>query len=292
MTQGDGPVVLLLHGFPENWRSWRHQLPALAAAGFRAVAVDLRGYNLTERPAGVEAYRLSRLCEDVQGLIAALGGGPAHLVGHDWGGAIAWTYAARRPADLLSLTILNAPHPRIFRRNLFRNFRQMRRSRYMFYFQIPWLPERLILANAKQNFDKVFRGWGRRKELFTDEVIAGFREPMTEPGALTAALNYYRAMFRSPRLYRQAGTFPKIAVPTLVIWGDDDRALGLELCDGLADEMAAPFEIRHLANCSHWVQQERPEEVNEFLIEHLRRHIRQPAVDRDAASRSNGSVSG
>jgi pimeloyl-ACP methyl ester carboxylesterase len=271
-TQGSGPVALLLHGFPENWRSWRHQLPALAAAGFRAAAPDLRGYNLTDRPARVVDYRMHRLAGDVQGLIAALGGGPVHLIAHDWGGAIAWFYAARRPQDLLSLTILNAPHPKIFRRHLFGNLRQLRRSWYMFYFQLPWLPERHILRDAKNQFDRMFRGWAFRKEMFSDDVIAGFREPMLAPGALTAAINYYRASLRRLATSNEAAGFPKIKVPTQVIWAEKDRALGPELCDGLEQEIDAPFELRRIADCSHWVQQEQPEQVNEYMLEFLRKH--------------------
>ena len=272
VTAGSGPTVLLLHGFPESWYSWRYQIPALADAGYRAVAVDLRGYGGTDRPRGVKAYRVARLVEDVDGLIAALGGRPVHLVGHDWGGALAWVFAARRGERLASLTVLNAPHPKLFRRHLLHDRKQMRRSWYIAFFQIPWLPEFLIRLDAKRQFGKTFRGWARRKEMFPDEVIAAFREPMLRPGALTAAINYYRAIGRDPASLRDARDFPKLSVPTLLIWAMEDRALGPELIDGIEAEFRGPFELHRVPDCSHWVQQEQPERVNEILIDFLRRH--------------------
>ena len=271
VTAGAGPTVLLLHGFPENWYSWRHQLPALADAGFRAVAVDLRGYGRTDRPRGVSAYRIDRLVEDVDGLIAALRDRPVHLVAHDWGGAIAWVVAARRAERLASLTILNAPHPKAFYERLRHDPKQRRRSWYIAFFQIPWLPEFLIRLDADRQFKKVFRGMARRKEMFPDEVIAAFREPMLEPGALTAALNYYRALARHPRNLREARGFPALTLPTLVIWAMNDAALGPELVDGLEKEFRGPFELHRIPDSSHWVQQEQPERVNELLIDFLRR---------------------
>jgi pimeloyl-ACP methyl ester carboxylesterase len=273
VTMGDGPPVLLLHGFPENWYSWRHQLPALAAAGHRAVAVDLRGYGGTDRPRGVAAYHIDRLVADVDGLIDALGGplgGRVHLVGHDWGGALAWIYAARRGERLRTLTVMNAPHPRAFFRELRRNPKQRRRSWYFAFFQVPWLPEFLIRRGANTIFAKAFGGAARRKEMFPDEVIAAFRDPMMEPGALTAAINYYRALARDPRNLRDARNFPAIAVPTLLIWAMNDAALGPELADGLEPWFTGGLAIDRVPGCSHWVQQEEPERVNARLAGFLR----------------------
>ncbi|MDP8223115.1 MAG: alpha/beta fold hydrolase [Candidatus Lernaella stagnicola] len=272
VTEGAGPLALLLHGFPENWFSWRYQLRALARAGYRAVAVDMRGFNESEKPNGVAAYHADHLRRDVVGIIKALGGEPAHLIAHDWGGAVAWDVAAHHPDILRSLSILNAPHPRIFMRRLFRSPRQLRRSWYMFFFQIPWLPERLMRADIDTQFARAFRGWAIRKEMFPDEVIAAFAEPMKRPGALTAGLNYYRAAFRNFRSGRKAERSPNIAVPTQVIWGEDDRALGKELTEGMEHYVDAPYEIHFLPACSHWVQQEYPEETNALLIDFLTRN--------------------
>jgi pimeloyl-ACP methyl ester carboxylesterase len=270
VTMGAGPLVLLLHGFPENWYSWRHQLPALAAAGFRAVAVDLRGYGGTDRPRGVAAYHVDRLVADVDGLIDALGG-PVHLVGHDWGGAIAWIFASRRGERLRTLTVMNAPHPRAFFRELLHNPKQRRRSWYFALFQLPWLPEFLIRRGAASIFAKAFRGAALRKEMFPDEVVAAFRDPMMEKGALTAAINYYRALARDPKSVRDARNFPDIAVPTLLIWAMSDFSLGRELADGLEPWFRGRLTIDRVPDCSHWVQQEQPERVNERLIGFLRR---------------------
>ena len=271
VVKGNGPVVLLLHGFPENWYAWRHQINALSKAGFKAVAPDLRGYNKSQRPTNVSDYHIERLCEDVDGWIGLFGNNPVHLVAHDWGGAIAWYYAATRPEKLATLTILNAPHPKLFNQHLRKNPRQLLRSWYMLFFQIPWLPEALIRADLEGTFRRTFKGWAIKKEMFTDEVIEAFAQPMKTSGALTAGINYYRAIFRDTHSFKEAGKFPKIEVDTQVIWADSDRALGKELCDGLEDQMEGHFEIHHIPDCSHWVQQEQPEKVNEYLLDFLTR---------------------
>jgi len=271
VSQGEGPVVLMLHGFPENWYSWRHQLSALAQHGYKAVAMDMRGYNLTDRPTRVSDYRMPLLVADVEGLISALGCEKVHLVGHDWGGVVAWTFGARHPERLLSLTILNSPHPKAFAWHLKHNFRQLRRSWYMFFFQIPILPELLIRLAADQTFVRTFRGWAIHKEMFSDDVIDFFKKPMLQPGALTAGINYYRAMLRNVKTLNEAQQFPKISVPTQVIWGENDRALGKELCDGLEDYFENHFELHFIPNCSHWVQQEEPDKVNELLVDFFKR---------------------
>ena len=271
VTRGEGPPVLLVHGFPENWFSWRYQIDPIADAGFRAVAVDLRGYGGTDRPAGVSSYGIDPLCADFDGLVDALGGEPLHLVAHDWGAAIAWVFAGRHPDRLASLTILNGPHPKLFAHHLTRNLRQLRRSWYLFFYQLPWLPERMLSAGDGRAFWSVFRGWAHRKEMFPGKVVDRFRKPMLEPGALTAAVHYYRALFRNPRALAEARAFPRLSVPTSVFWAQDDRALGPELCDGLEGEFTGPYEYHPVEDCSHWVQQEQPELVNEYLVDFLRR---------------------
>jgi len=270
VEQGTGPIVVLLHGFPEFWYAWRHQLPALAAAGLRAVAPDLRGYNLSAKPRGVRAYRIEALLGDLAGLIARLGEGEkvprAHVVGHDWGGAFAWYAPLFCPERLLSLTLLNAPHPLAFRRELKTSAAQRRKSSYVFLFQLPWLPERRIRAGNFATLEKMLRRDPVRPGAFSDEDVRLYREALARPGALTAAVNYYRAAFRFP---------PKVAgrkwpddLETLVVWGERDRYLGPGLLDGL-DRWVPSLTIERIPDASHWVQADAPERVNELLIRFL-----------------------
>jgi pimeloyl-ACP methyl ester carboxylesterase len=252
---GHGPLVVLLHGFPEFWFSWRHQLATLSAAGFRAVAVDQRGYNLSDKPQGLGSYRIDRLAGDVARLIAGLGAErAAALVGHDWGGAIAWTLAMHYPDRLERLAILNAPHPGTFVKHL-ANPMQLRKSWYIFFFQLPWLPEAVLRAN---NFGAI------RRQLPEREYV----EALQRPGALTAALNYYRAMWRvGPAAWRSLRQ--RIDQPVLVIWGERDQFLRPALA--VPDPRLVPHaQVTRLAEAGHWVQLDRPERVNELLITFLR----------------------
>jgi pimeloyl-ACP methyl ester carboxylesterase len=257
----DGTPVVLLHGFPEFWYSWRHQLPALAAAGFRAIAPDLRGYNLSDKPKGLRNYTTEQLVGDVVGLIRACGHERAHVVGHDWGGALAYQFAARHPEMMRRLVIMNAPHPRLLLRRLRRSFTQLRRSWYMFFFQLPKLPERMILRD--DFMPRVLRGMATHKESFDDDVLARFTEAIRQPGAATATINYYRAAMRRP----SRGS-SMIDCPTLVLWGDRDHALGVELLEGL-DTFVPHLEVRHVPDASHWIQNDCPEIVNRELISFL-----------------------
>ncbi|MCB9477443.1 MAG: alpha/beta hydrolase [Deltaproteobacteria bacterium] len=272
VTAGEGPVVLMLHGFPENWFAWRYQIDAVAKAGFKAVAVDMRGYGQTERPRKVSDYHLDKLAADVDALVEAFGGEQIHLVAHDWGGGVAWHYAMHYEQRLASLCVMNCPHPKLFLQQLTSNGKQRRRSWYMAYFQIPWLPEATMKANLDVLFKKTFRGWAYRKEAFPDEVIARFRDPMKEPYAVSAGINYYRANLKNRKIFNDIRSYPHLKVPTLVIWAQKDRALGPELCDGLDQMMDGPYEYVPIPDCSHWVQQEQPEKVNEALIDFLNRH--------------------
>ncbi|MCE5319332.1 MAG: alpha/beta hydrolase [Parachlamydia sp.] len=264
VTEGKGPLVVLLHGFPEFWYAWRHQIPALAQH-FKVVAPDLRGYHETERPPHVEDYRLDIVAKDISGLIRALGNDKATVVGHDWGGAVAWKLAYDEPEILERLAILNSPHPAQFKKALKSNLKQMLKSWYIFFFQIPWLPERLFLMRPKAYLKSILKGL--HKETFSNEDIAQYLKPLLEPGAMTAALNYYRASFRkAPPSERKIS---KIATPTLMIWGEEDKALGKELTEGMEPLFSGPFQLRRLPQCSHWVQEEQPEEVNRLLMEFL-----------------------
>ncbi|HQR44579.1 MAG TPA: alpha/beta hydrolase [Thermoanaerobaculia bacterium] len=264
---GTGPLVLLLHGFPEFWYAWRHQLPALAAAGFRAVAPDLRGYNLSEKPPGIASYAVEKLAADVAALVTALGEESAFVVGHDWGGALAWYLPLLHPGRVRRLAILNAPHPAAFRRELKRSAAQRKRSSYILFFQLPWLPERAIRKDDFGQLAKMLRRDPVRAGAFSADDVARYQEALSRPGALTAALNWYRAALRHPpRLPRERRT---IDVPTLVVWGGKDRYLGPALAEGL-ERWVPDLVVERLPDASHWVPADAPERVNELLIRFFR----------------------
>lgn len=264
---GAGPAVILLHGFPEFWYSWRHQITALAEAGFSAAAPDLRGYNLSDKPSGLDAYRLEHLVSDVAAVAASTGQPRVHVVGHDWGGVIAWTFASRYPELVDRLVIMNAPHLGRFMELVGRP-PQIFRSWYVLLFQLPRLPERLLAA---RNYAAV-RSLLRRKPAvagtFSRDDVARYVEAIARPGALTAALNYYRAL-RLPHasaIARHART----EAETLVIWGDRDQALTTRLLEGI-ERYAPRLRIHRIPYASHWVQSEAAREVNEVLVEFLRK---------------------
>ena len=262
-----GPLVILLHGFPQFWYAWRRQIPALAKK-FRVVVPDLRGYGETDKPRGVSAYTLPTLSKDVAELIRAMGETKAHVVGHDWGGAIAWDLATRYPQVVDRLVVLNAPHPKPFLRHLLTNPRQIARSWYMFFFQLPWLPERKLLADGARAMRSVFRTHDGK--TFEADELREFRAAAQKPGAMTASLNYYRAAFRRPFAAGAIGAAQrKITSPTLLIWGEDDIALGKELTYGMEGLFAGPFRVEYIRQCSHWVMEERPEQVNKLLVSFL-----------------------
>jgi pimeloyl-ACP methyl ester carboxylesterase len=263
---GEGPLVVLLHGFPEFWYSWRFQIPAFAAAGFRVVAPDMRGYNLSDKPKGVEGYDLERLARDVERLIGALGEEHAVVVGHDWGGIVAWAVAMLHPERVGRLVILNVPHPERFSRGL-RTPRQLLKSSYAFFFQIPWLPERVLRAGDFAVVRSVFRNDPVRPGTFGEDDIDRYVEALSRPGALTAPINYYRALARrAPALARKLRR--RIEAPVLVIWGQRDLFLVPELAR--PDPALVPdVRVERLPDASHWVQQDRPERVNALLLEFL-----------------------
>jgi pimeloyl-ACP methyl ester carboxylesterase len=270
VTQGEGDLVVLIHGFPEFWYSWRHQIGFLARR-FKVVAPDMRGYGDSDKPAPVEAYGLGELTADVKGLIEAFGASKAHIVGHDWGGAVAWTFPMIYPDHTDKLVVMNAPHPAVFAANLMRNPRQLMRSWYMLYFQIPRLPEASIRAGGYYALKRTFLSWACDKEAFSDEDIRRLVEAAAKPGALTGGINYYRAMFRSLDLRHLPAELqvPRIKSPTLLIWAEEDRALGKELTYGMERLFDNSFSIKYLPGCSHWVQQEQPLLVNQYLDEFL-----------------------
>lgn len=269
VTAGEGPLVLLLHGFPQFWYAWRRQIPALARR-FKVVAPDLRGYGDSDKPPRVADYTTHVLAADVAALVGALGYPKAHVVGHDWGGGVAWTAAIEQPQVVDRLAILNCPHPAAFARALRSNPRQLLRSWYMFFFQLPAVPELAFQLGGTRLVERAFRGWSVRKDTFDDEDLRQYREAMRKPGALTAAINYYRAAFRDFGALRAlASAPPKIVSPTLLIWGEEDAALGKELTYGMDALFAGPFRIEYVPRCSHWVNEEQPELVNLWLEEFL-----------------------
>lgn len=260
----DGPLVLLLHGFPEFWYGWRHQLTPLAKAGYLVVAPDQRGYNLSDRPSRVAAYAPEVLAADVAGLISAYGREQANVVGHDWGGAIAWWLAAMQPQRVRTLAILNVPHPLVMHRHLRHNAKQRRRSWYIFFFQLPWLPEwRMRRDNWAIGRAALQRT--SRPGTFSDAELQAYCVAWSQPGAARGMINWYRAALRHGRL-QQA----RIASPVLLIWGARDRFLGQEMVEpslALCDD--ARLEL--LPEASHWVQHEEPGRVNALLLDFFRR---------------------
>jgi pimeloyl-ACP methyl ester carboxylesterase len=257
---------LLLHGFPECAHSYRYQIATLERLGYRVWVPNLRGYGKSDKPSGRRAYTMDRLEQDVTDLIDASGARSVLLIGHDWGGAVAWSYGMFGERPIERLVVMNSPHPSCFQRGL-KSTAQLRRSWYMFFFQLPWLPERYVRRNNYQMLEESLRGWAVHPEHFDDQELAVFRASAAQPGALTAMLNYYRAMPWSIPLLKKRGP-RKIKVPTLLIWGEQDRALGRELTEG-TERFVDDLTLRFIPDASHWVQQDTPEKVNALLEEWL-----------------------
>ena len=267
VTQGEGDLVVLLHGFPEFWYSWRYQIPALARQ-FKVVVPDLRGYNQSDKPDS--GYDLNTLATDIYSLIQNLGYQQAHIVGHDFGGAIAWRIAQQFPQVLDRLAILSAPHPGRFLNHLTQDLDQLRRSWYLFAFQVPGIPEWLIQQNLGEFVPRVFRDLAVRKGVFTSENTALYEAALRQPGAIRSALNYYRQLL-SPLAWLREGKTDRnlITAPTLVLWGDEDAVLSRRIAEDLRHAVTASFELKFLANCGHWIQQEAPQTVNRELLAFL-----------------------
>jgi pimeloyl-ACP methyl ester carboxylesterase len=263
MEAGEGPPVVLLHGFPDFWYSWRFQIPALAGAGFRVIAPDMRGYNLSSRPAGVSSYAASKLAADIRDLVVERGATRAFVAGHDWGAAVAWATAMRHPDAVERLAILNVPHPRRMLEALRRPSRQLLRSWYMFFFQLPWLPEQLVRADDWRALRRPFAD--ARPGAFTPADLERYREAWSHPGAVAAMLNYYRAAMRRPS--GSVGSLPPVQAPTMVIWGERDRHLGAELAEPHRRDVPHLERVVRLHDASHWVQHDEPDRVSELLTE-------------------------
>ena len=267
---GEGErLVVLLHGFPECWYSWRHQLKALGQR-FRVVAPDMRGYNLSDKPARVEDYRMKHLVDDVTGLIRHFGAREAAVVGHDWGGAVAWAVAQYYPDYVWKLASLQTPPSAVWGRNL--TLKQLLRSWYMFFFQIPSLPEWWMRRDDFARLGKMLRATSR-PGTFTDRDIEVLKAALREPGAVTGGMNYYRANLRAFFGHgfgeRKIRKHERVRVPTLYIYGERDFAITPETVAGVADYVDAPYTELRLGRSNHWVQQESPAEVNAALLNFL-----------------------
>ncbi|HLK36443.1 MAG TPA: alpha/beta hydrolase [Polyangiaceae bacterium] len=259
----DGPLVILLHGFPECGASWRLVLKALAHAGCRCVAPDLRGYGASDKPRGVAAYAVARLVEDVRGLVRAMGAARAHVAGHDWGGVVAWWVAMTAPDVLDRLVIVNAPHPAAYAAAL-RTWRQLRRALYVFFFQLPWIPEWSL---ARGDYAAV-RALFERDGIGDDEARSCV-DALRAPGARSAAVNYYRASMRGA-LTGTTPPFARVDRPTLVVWGERDRYLVPELADPPA-EWVSDARVVRLPDATHWAPIDAADRVSAEILRHLGR---------------------
>ena len=262
-------LVVLLHGFPELSHSWRHQLPALAAAGYHAVAPDLRGYGDSDAPPDVADYAFPKLVGDIVGLIGALGAERAHIVGHDWGGSIAWALAARAPHLVRSLTILNSPHP-VASAETRQIPEQQQKSWYMLLFQFVGVAEEWLSKDDFANlrsfvFDTAAPG------TFPPADQQVFCAALAREGRLTAALNYYRANIPPENWLKPPPDLPPIEVPTTILWGEADAYMSGVLLERSMQKVVGPLHVERLPGVSHWVQQEVPDRVNELLMAALQR---------------------
>ena len=256
-------LAICLHGFPEHSFSWRYQLPMLASLGYEAWAPNLRGYGKSSRPPRIEDYKLDNLMADVGGLIDAADKQEVVLIAHDWGAVIAWQFAIEKIRNLSHLIICNVPHPGPMTRLIRESWAQKKKSWYVFFFQIPRLPEWGLGRNGAQPVADAIKNSSMDKSRFPDEVLEVYRRNADQPGALTAMVNYYRALLRF-RKDTPVEQIPKIEVPTLVLWGEDDVALEKETTFG-TEEFVSDYRIRYLPRVSHWVQQEAPEACNAMI---------------------------
>ena len=265
-TAGNGEkLVLLLHGFPEFWYSWRHQIVNLSDE-YTVVAPDLRGYNLSDKPADVSDYTIEKLTDDVIGLTQYFGREKAAIVGHDWGAAIAWATALKYPESVWKLAAMQVPPAAVWKKN--QTFEQFLASWYMFFFQIPKLPEWVLSLNDYKILADSLRNSTAAKDVFTDEAMREYKENWRKPEMLESALNYYRANILK-RFFGKAKSDKKIKVPTLFIYGEKDTAILPETVVGVGEFVDAPFEEFKFPNAGHWIQQEEAETVTRILAEFL-----------------------
>lgn len=260
----DGPVVVLLHGFPEFWYGWQKQIEPLVAAGFRVIVPDQRGYNLSSKPGGIASYALPELVSDVIAIADQLSQKKIFLAGHDWGAAVAWSAALWHPQRIAKLAVLNCPHPSVMRKFLSTRIRQFLRSWYMLFFQLPWLPEAFL---SSFNYQFAVRALLRSSlaGTFSSEDIAQYRAAWSQPGALNGMINWYRALFRQRTKFADR----TVRVPTRILWGERDRFLLSEMAQESL-RYCADAELYTFANASHWLQHEEAASVSRHLIDFFR----------------------
>jgi pimeloyl-ACP methyl ester carboxylesterase len=258
----DDPLVVLLHGFPEFWYGWRRYIVPLVDAGYRVLVPDQRGYNRSDKPAGVYPYRITELSRDIVDLIATEGHDTAHVIGHDWGAAVGWDLALRYPDAVDRLGIINVPHPTVFQRTLTSNLTQLRKSWYMLLFQIPRLPEWYI---RRSDYDPLEAGLAEaRAGAFTETDFVQYRRAWAETGALTAMLNWYRALLR----HREDPPREQVQAPTLILWGENDQALVPEMAPKSL-EYCTEGNLERFPDATHWLPHENPDRVSSLLVDHL-----------------------
>ena len=263
----EGPLVILLHGFPEFSFGWRHQIGEFAEAGYRVWAPDQRGYNLSEKPRRIKDYRIDKLAADVVGLIDAAGCESAYIVGHDWGAAVAWHVAEKYPERVKKLVVMNVPHGRVMAEHLKHNPAQRKKSWYMFFFQIPWIPE-FLLSRKNWAFAVKMLQSTAHEGAFTEEDLDRYRKAWSQPRAFRSMINWYRAFLQKTPPSAVSSTAAKINVPTLLIWGKQDAALGSEMAQPSID-LCEEGELVFIEDATHWVQHDAPERVNALLRDFL-----------------------
>lgn len=260
----DGKPLFLLHGFPEFWGCWHHQIPYFAEQGYRVIVPDQRGYNLSDKPPKAKDYHIDILAKDMVGLADALGYETFYLVGHDWGAAVSWWMAHRYPERIIKMGILNVPYPSLLAKAFRSSFKQLLRSWYMFFFQIPRIPEWLL---SMRNYNTMLRMMKNSSlpDAFNDEYLNALREAWSQPGALRGMINWYRAMFRAGVRGGESGRGKlRITVPTLILWGEQDIALEKHLAEASA-AICDDAQVIFFPDATHWVQHDKPNEVNEHL---------------------------
>ena len=288
----EGPLLLFLHGFPESWRAWERHLPFFAEAGYRVVAPDQRGYNLSDKPSDLESYVMNVLVQDVLGLIEALGRRQAVIIGHDWGAAVAWEVAERHPDRVDKLVVMDVPHASVMKAHLLRNPKQMLSSWYMAFFQLPRVPELLLRARGHAVLCRVLTATSR-PGTFSEGQIASYREAWSQPGALTSMLNWYRSIrvgILPPGAQVNDGTLvderdqaeaservtkkkedpaqPRIQTPTLILWGKLDSAVRYEMAFDSAKLCAHP-QLEIFEHATHWLHHEEPVRVQKTVLKFL-----------------------
>lgn len=259
----DGPLVVFLHGFPEFWYQWHQYIEPLVEAGYRVLVPDQRGYNRSEKPDGVRPYRLSALSRDVVDLVETEGRDVAHVVGHDWGAVVAWDLALRHPDAVERLCVVNVPHPVVFEQTLRSNLTQLRKSWYVFLFQIPGLSEWYLRRN---DFDALVTAMrdGARPGAFSEADFERYRRAWSRAGALTAMLNWYRALVR----HREEPPRERVDPPTLLVWGENDQALVPEMAPESLD-YCEDGRLEQFSDATHWITHEHPDRVTELILAHF-----------------------